>query len=197
VSADHPRVLDVDLSVLTDMPSPSWMPWEPTPCDCAEHRPGMHVNTAKCPNMKHGGLVVPQEGDRILWQVEEWRPTNMPSARDWSDVGVGSPAVAEAERMGLAERRLRTVAVSTVQAEPLPIVEFPDAPRYDHIEVSQPGAPRHAILWRWNATNAEYDDDVENLDALLDGPWGEQWTPGNVALEISTAAAPVSTEAGE
>lgn len=27
------------------------------PCECSEHRPGMHINTAKCPHNRTGGVI--------------------------------------------------------------------------------------------------------------------------------------------
>jgi len=27
------------------------------PCDCSEHQPGLHINTAKCPHNRTGGMV--------------------------------------------------------------------------------------------------------------------------------------------
>jgi hypothetical protein len=209
VSTDHPRILDVDLSVLTDktepcprchnlphgpeaplecedgrVPSPSWMPWKPTPCPTCDGfgyttklraRDAHHPTCLGCAG---SGLVVPQEGDRILWQVEEWRTIYQDCVTAWKP-WESRPVVPSAS----VQTRRRTVAVSTVH-QALPIIGTSEA--YD--DVKPPCFERDGdTLTLWDAPDYWSNESEEHdLSALLDGPWGEQWTPGNVALQVTT-----------
>jgi hypothetical protein len=204
---EFPRILDVDLSVLTAdtepcprchnlphgpeaplecedgrVPSPSWMPW-PVRCSTCGGK-GDDAVTGGCPSCDgEGRLVVPQEGDRVLWQ------------QPCLDINCyhGSYAVQTAPddyRLdGLCPKcdgeGSRTVAVSTVQAEPLPILT-----RVEWEERSDDWSPCFVLGAPDDAERLFFDpggdERTEDLSALLDGPWGEQWTPGNYGLLLTT-----------